>query len=533
MKENLKICRTCKIEKDRSDFTVNNRFDDRLSTECRECLRQRVRRDYARNAETRKQRARDYRRNNPEKARATLRAAQERNRDVNIAVRREERRLTKLGLSKEEVKAARDEFRRRYHEDMTFQAQMVFSSREAKHDTIKERRYAKRKIWENQNEEKLKSNRQQYYGANKERINQVWREWCKSNPAAIANARHKRRIKTQNSNFTNEHLHWLHNWQDGRCFFCGKQRGDEHLDHVHCLDKGGENENYNSVYACSFCNLSKLNRWYVFEWKPRKEIYMPRFFHAGFIKELAELLGVSVEEGAINYKGKKIFILSTFAFSFPGHESLPSFAKKHPEAIFIWDFEWRDRKVAVLNVLGSKLFLHERKGARKFTPDVLEAEEAADFLEPLHMQGYRAASAHVGLRDEEGRLQAVASFVISKTTFELARFCVLGHIAGALSRLLTFFRRTFLYSGPITSYCDLRFGDGGAYKATGFQWEGDTRGSYSYVNGEGIFHRLQFVPSNAKQKWTHYDDSFSEEENANARGYRKLVGLPQRRFVIV
>lgn len=526
-----KVCRTCGIEKDPSEFNVNNKFQDGLNTECRICSRARAKRAYAADSPKARKRARQSYRAHPEKARAILRASRARNRDFQNAIRREERKLQKLGLSKEEVALAKEEFRRRYYEDSTFQAQSVFSSREAKHDTLPERRYEKRKLWEKQNEETLKAHRQIYYAANKERIAAVQREWRQSNPAPIANSRHARRAKTKDSNFTNEHLSWLHSWQDGRCFFCGKPNGDQHLDHVHCLDKGGKNENYNGVYACECCNTSKKNKWYALEWTPRAKVHKPRFYHAGFSKELAKRLGTSVEAGAIHYNGKTIFVLSTFAFSFPGHDTLPSFAEKHPGSIFIWDFEWKEKKNAVMNVLGSKLFLHAKKGARQLVPDLVDASEAAEFLDAWHMQGYRAASAHVGLRDGDGRLHAVASFVISKTTFELARFCVEGHVAGALSKLLAFFRRTFLYSGPITSYCDLRFGSGGAYTKTGFRWEGDTQGSYSYVNGEGIHHRLQFAPSNARERWPHYDDDFSEEENANARGYRKLIGLPQRRFV--
>ncbi len=532
MTDTLRKCRTCGNIKPLSDYTVNRKMKDGLSTECRDCGRARNNKAYAADPEKHRKRVQKYRESDPEKAREILRASRARNRDFQNAVRREERRLVTAGLPKEEVSRRKEEFKKQYEANPLFQAQAVFSSRKAKHDTIEDRRKEARKVWEQAHKKELVAYRADFYDKNKEKARQVNSAWRLANPGKIANNRHKRRTALGASNFTNDHLWWLHQWQDGCCYYCGKPGGDEHLEHLICLSKNGENENHNAVYACGACNSSKLNRLYMIEWDSRFERHPVRFFHAKFLKELAQEFGLTAQEGHIELNGIKVFMLSTFAFSLPHGFTLPQFAAVKGECIFVWDFEWKYKKEQVLNVVKAKLGLQKSDGARKYTADLISSSEAFDFFEKYHLQGARNASIYIGLRDREGAVCAAASFILSNSGVELARLAFKNHIAGGFSKLLSFFRKKFDIRDPIFSYCDTRFGEGKGYRKVGFVEAGETKESYSYVSGMGIVHRLQLSPSAMQEKWPHYSSEHSEEQNANAHGFRKLIGLPQKRYVL-
>ena len=146
MTDTLRKCRTCGNIKPLSDYTVNRKRKDGLSTECRDCGRVRNNKAYAADPEKHRKRMQKYREFDPEKAREILRASRARNRDFQNAVRREERRLVTAGVLKEEVSRRKEEFKKQYEANPLFQAQAVFSSREAKHDTIEDRRKEARKV---------------------------------------------------------------------------------------------------------------------------------------------------------------------------------------------------------------------------------------------------------------------------------------------------------------------------------------------------------------------------------------------------
>lgn len=197
--------------------------------------------------------------------------------------------------------------------------------------------------------------------------------------------------------------------------------------------------------------------------------------------------------------------------------------------IQIFDFEWLERRSAVENRLQALFGATETLAARKCEMRSVSVAEANSFFKENHTQGsgLRHKAAY-GLFNGD-RLVACATFGLSRYStagWELLRYASAGRVVGGFSRLLTAFIRD---NKPdiITSYCDLRWGTGGVYKAAGFTLDGVTPPDYWYTSGRenGAFRVSRYAAQ-------HRPKSQTEREWAEANGYMKVLGVGHQRWVL-
>ena len=159
-------------------------------------------------------------------------------------------------------------------------------------------------------------------------------------------------------------------------------------------------------------------------------------------------------------------------------------------------------------------------------------EEAREFMDRWHIKGYLGGHWYVGLKNSVGEWAGMASFRNYEHEYELARMAFRNHVSGGISKIIQSFVRSMPEKKPILSYCDLRFGEGGGYIASGFETEGDTNYSYAYANGTGMYHRLKYSKEQMAIDLDWFDSDLTERQNARANGLIRIDGLPQRRFVL-
>jgi hypothetical protein len=151
--------------------------------------------------------------------------------------------------------------------------------------------------------------------------------------------------------------------------------------------------------------------------------------------------------------------------------------------ITIFSDEWITKqdicKQAIRSILGvGGVALH----ARKMDIKQVSPSDAQEFLNENHMLGYTIGS-HIGLYQNK-TIQALITYSADNGGVELLRFCVKNRVNGAFSRLLKYLRVVTL--GPIKTFSDNRWSDGGLYIKHGFKLDGLVRPDYWYTKGDKL-----------------------------------------------
>ena len=150
----------------------------------------------------------------------------------------------------------------------------------------REREAARSRAWYKINSEKSKEYNRQWAEANRERSREIkrrWEEnhpekvglWTKTHPEEAAKMRRewrqanqdkcrairrnrKARKRSNGGKHTAEDIVQIYADQDGFCFYCGTELGENyHVDHMTPLIRGGSNGPENLCCACPQCNMSK------------------------------------------------------------------------------------------------------------------------------------------------------------------------------------------------------------------------------------------------------------------------------------
>lgn len=161
----------------------------------------------------------------------------------------------------------------------------------------------------------------------------------------------------------------------------------------------------------------------------------------------------------------------------------------------IFEDEWLESRDIVESMLRNALGGALRSiNARSCQVKPVADEHAIAFLRDNHLQGRGRSQVKLGLWLGE-ELVAVMSFIDGDVShrgngWEINRFCSkLGcSVRGGASKLFKEFIRQY-QPDKVTSYADLRWGEGKVYERLGFRHVGNTVPNYWYVNGERRYHR--------------------------------------------
>lgn len=211
--------------------------------------------------------------------------------------------------------------------------------------------------------------------------------------------------------------------------------------------------------------------------------------------------------------------------------------------IQIFEDEWLDKQEIVKSRLRAIVGKSNKIFARKTAVKQIEFSQAREFLNTRHIQGAGPAAKAYGLFHQE-QLVAVATFGKSRTggmttaqnnKWEVIRYASEGTVVGGFTKLFSTFLRQYTPE-EVISYCDLRYGVGGVYKAAGFKLDGVTEPDYWWVPRN----KVQRVPRYRTQKHklqnhpelgAYYTPLKSEAEICADAGWQKIMGVGNQRWV--
>lgn len=198
------------------------------------------------------------------------------------------------------------------------------------------------------------------------------------------------------------------------------------------------------------------------------------------------------------------------------------------QLIQIWEDDWLYKGEIVKNMIKHKLNRSGKSvGARTLTLSRLSVLEARNFLDVHHLQGFRGASAHYGLKsDKTGEIHAVLSWSVSNDVADVVRYAASGNVQGGFQKLLSHAISRSQNLVKVQSYVDNDYGTGDVYAKAGFSLKSDKIYSYSYVKrGSRIKeHRLNYSPSSIRKK-SKTDLSVVYRENMTERELADLNNL--------
>lgn len=180
--------------------------------------------------------------------------------------------------------------------------------------------------------------------------------------------------------------------------------------------------------------------------------------------------------------------------------------------IQIFEDEYINHRDIVLNKISHIIGLDGTKPkifARKCKVYEIMKDEAKDFLNKNHIQGFAGASLYLGLKYED-RLIAVMSFLEESTGYwNLNRFAtdITHNCIGAGGKLFKYFIRNYNFN-EIKSFADRRWTinyDNNLYTKLGFENVGFTPADYTYYNPKvekyKRFHKFRFRKQTLHKKY--------------------------------
>lgn len=485
---------------------------------------------------------------NPDKAKQSAKAYAERNGGKVQSYQEEYRRVNRMRLNQygvdfrknnPQIMAERESKRTRpdgYKEKCreTYNLRMQ-TDQDFRDRTRSSARMAARKYYASHRASILESAKRKYLDdveTSREKSRLSLSVWRKRHPDMLraTNARRKA-IKrcAESSGFDDiAHRKWLMQWQQSRCYHCNSEiDGDNyHLDHIVPISKGGQHSQDNLAISCPRCNLSKNSKILNAEWVPDWFISVDNPFVFG--EEVDEWIG----------SGHTVKILSTFFLSerngIDSRRHVKAIRESFSEGILLFDWEWIHRNTACKNMILNKIGKSQRTcGARECSIAEVATDDAREFFDETHVQGFGKGSVYLGLVNDD-RLVALSAWIVGESSIELNRFSSIGNVPGAFGRLTSSMKNHDMYFGqPIVSFVDQRYANGHGYEKAGFTYAGETDNPiYYYVNGGGLHHRRQFRKNTLDKRLTIFDASISESDNAKANGFYRMFGLKQKRYIL-
>ena len=176
------------------------------------------------------------------------------------------------------------------------------------------------------------------------------------------------------------------------------------------------------------------------------------------------------------------------------------------------------------NILGIRK--GKKIGARNCDVKVITNNEAREFLDLNHIQGFVNSSLYLGLFHED-KLLSVMTFNKEKNgMYNLTRFATDCDyiVSGAASKLLSYFKKNYVFN-EIKTFLDRRWENWkkeNLYDKLGFKKESTLKPDYSYANGHGERkHKFLFRKDKLNKRYG-FPMTMTEREMTDKIGYYRI-----------
>jgi hypothetical protein len=215
--------------------------------------------------------------------------------------------------------------------------------------------------------------------------------------------------------------------------------------------------------------------------------------------------------------------------------------KQGIQLIHIFEDEWLFKKEIVKSRLLNILGLTTRKiYARKTEIIEVTNEEARDFLNINHIQGYSNSKIKLGLYYNNelvslmtfGGLRKVMGQKQIEGSFELIRFCnqLNTTVIGGADKLLKHFIKIYKPK-EVISYADRRWSMGGLYEKLGFNFVKNTTQNYFYLINKNREYRFKYRKDVLISQG--FDSSISEHKIMLSRGIYRVYDCGNKKYSLI
>lgn len=208
-----------------------------------------------------------------------------------------------------------------------------------------------------------------------------------------------------------------------------------------------------------------------------------------------------------------------------------------------WEYKQNIVKARLLAAIGKS----EAYSARQLVLQRVDMKAIRSFLENTHLQGAGVSAVNYALYNGKS-IVAVATFAPSRTggmarannkgEWEVVRYASIGRVRGGFSKMFTRFISD-VNPTKVISYCDLRYGNGKLYAATGFTLDSITEPDYWWVpkNKKSRVPRYNTQKHKIAQKGhtlhPYYAPGKTEAQICNEAGWEKIYGIGNQKWVWV
>lgn len=199
--------------------------------------------------------------------------------------------------------------------------------------------------------------------------------------------------------------------------------------------------------------------------------------------------------------------------------------------IQIFEDEWYHKRPIVEERL--RYLLTSQKshfGARNCKVKQIETDQAKEFLNEHHIQGYFGSKIKLGLFYQD-KLVSVMTFSEknitkgknskSKDEWEISRFASSQNIPGAASKIYEYFKKTY-QPKTIFTYSDLRWNTGQTYERMGMKKVSNGFPNYWYVEGTNRRHRFSYTKKKLVELYGQEYSNMTERQIAEEKGMNRI-----------
>lgn len=250
-----KICSKCKQEKSVAEFGKKASVKDGLQCQCKSCIS-----EYSKaNSAHKVKYASEWRKNNIERARASIRERR--------------KKKPKVVAPQDGVKTCSDcktekhvsEFNRcsRHRDGLMYNCRECEYRRHAEwREENREKLVKRQRAYRFNNKERLAVKKSEWNDKNKEKLRASRKKWSDAHPDSRRERVMRRNAIKKNATIGKVNYSEIWNRDKGVCYLCGKEieRSDCHFDHIIPLSKGGSHTMSNIAATHSVCNMKKSRK---------------------------------------------------------------------------------------------------------------------------------------------------------------------------------------------------------------------------------------------------------------------------------
>lgn len=210
------------------------------------------------------------------------------------------------------------------------------------------------------------------------------------------------------------------------------------------------------------------------------------------------------------------------------------------QLITIWEDDWLDntKQTIVKSMLTHKLSMSDKRKvyARNTYVAEIDSQQAREFCDVNHIQGFTPGSLYLGLKDKKtNELVALSIWRKNKENFYLDRYCTSVHVIGGLGKLLklALVQARAHNCLHIVTFADREVSDGGIYEKLGFVVDKELKPDCSYIVQHKRVHKFNYRKKRFKNDSDlKFKEGLSESELAKLNNIHKIWDCGKIRYVL-